>query len=374
MRLFDLLIHVAEERDFAVSDIHIDCGVPPALRLPDGLRSVRGYESAVKASDIEDLLRDLGLDAQDILARVAAGGGQTRLSVTSIQGVAFRLAITRFGGLTASGRGGLFSLALRRLRPAAPSFAELGLPDQVCELATLKRGLVLITGETGAGKSTTLAALIEYLNGQSNLRIVTIEEPVEYRFESRRSLIQQREVGADVPSFELAVEHTLQQDPDVIVIGEIRNLATLQAAFRAASSGHLVFATLHTASAAKTLQRIQDLYPIEFRHQALSDTAAFLAAVICQTLLPSCDGKRRHLAHEIMTVNPKLRSMIRDGKWLQIRGEVDRRAPLSHLLNHSLAALVGDGLVEHNVARAASEDTNDLESRLTELTTADRPL
>ena len=235
MRLFDLLIHVAEERDFAVSDIHIDCGVPPALRLPDGLRSVRGYETPVKASDIEDLLRDLGLDAQDILARVAAGGGQTRLSVTSIQGVAFRLAITRFGGLTASGRGGLFSLALRRLRPTAPAFADLGLPEEVGELATLKRGLVLITGETGAGKSTTLAALIEYLNTQSNLRIVTIEEPVEYRFESRRCLIQQREVGFDVPSFELAVEHTLQQDPDVIVIGEIRNLATLQAAFRAAS-------------------------------------------------------------------------------------------------------------------------------------------
>src|SRR6266853_1108221 len=271
MRLFDLLIHVAEERDFAVSDIHIDCGVPPALRLPDGLRSVRGYETPVKASDIEDLLRDLGLDAQDILARVAAGGGQTRLSVTSIQGVAFRLAITRFGGLTASGRGGLFSLALRRLRPAAPSFAELGLPEEVRELASLRRGLVLITGETGAGKSTSLAALIENLNGQSNLRIVTIEEPVEYRFESRRCLIQQREVGSDVPSFELAVEHTLQQDPDVIVIGEIR-----------------------------------------------------------------------HLAHEIMTVNPKLRAMIRDAKWLQIRGEIDRRAALSHLLNHSLAALVND--------------------------------
>src|SRR5246127_3449043 len=134
MRLFDLLIHVAEERDFAVSDIHIDCGMPPALRLPDGLRGVRGYEGVVKASDIEDLLRDLGLDAQDILARVAAGGGQTRLSVTSIQGVAFRLAITRFGGLTASGRGGLFSLALRRLRPAPPDFAELGLPEEVGEL------------------------------------------------------------------------------------------------------------------------------------------------------------------------------------------------------------------------------------------------
>ena len=371
MRLFDLLIHVAEERDFAVSDIHIDCGVPPALRLPDGLRSVRGYETPVKASDIEDLLRDLGLDAQDILARVAAGGGQTRLSVTSIQGVAFRLAITRFGGLTASGRGGLFSLALRRLRPTAPAFADLGLPEEVGELATLKRGLVLITGETGAGKSTTLAALIEYLNVQSNLRIVTIEEPVEYRFESRRCLIQQREVGFDVPSFELAVEHTLQQDPDVIVIGEIRNLATLQAAFRAASSGHLVYATLHTSSAAKTLQRIQDLYPIEFRHQALSDTAAFLAAVISQTLLPSRDGKRRHLAHEIMTVNPKLRAMVRDAKWLQIRGEVDRRAPLSHLLNHSLAALVAGGLVEHDVARAASEDAGDLESRIGDLAAAE---
>jgi twitching motility protein PilT len=367
MRLFDLLIHVAEEKDFAVSDIHIDCGLPPALRLPDGLRSVRGYETPVKASDIEDLLRDLGLDVPDILARVAAGGGQTRLSVTSIQGVAFRLAITRFGGLIASGRGGLFSLALRRLRPVAPSFKELGLPEQVQELALYKRGLVLITGETGAGKSTTLAAMIEFLNGQSNLRIVTIEEPVEYRFESRRSLIQQREVGSDVPSFELAVEHTLQQDPDVIVIGEIRNLATLQAAFRAASSGHLVFATLHTASAAKTLQRIQDLYPVEFRHQALSDTAAFLSAVVSQTLLPSQDGKRRHLAHEIMTVNPALRAMIRDNKPLQLRAEIDRRAPLSHLLNTSLSQLVADGMVDHDVARAVSEDPADFTTRLAQL-------
>src|SRR5258708_29186450 len=139
MRLFDWLIHGAEERDFAVSDIHIDCGVPPALRLPDGLRSVRGYESAVKASDIEDLLRDLGLDAQDILARVAAGGGQTRLSATSIQGVAFRLAITRFGGLTASARRGLVSLALRRLRPTAPALADLGPPEGGGAPAPLKR-------------------------------------------------------------------------------------------------------------------------------------------------------------------------------------------------------------------------------------------
>ena len=174
-----------------------------------------------------------------------------------------------------------------------------------------------------------------------------------------------------MPSFELAVEHTLQQDPDVIVIGEIRNLATLQAAFRAASSGHLVYATLHTSSAAKTLQRIQDLYPMEFRHQALSDTAAFLAAVISQTLLPSRDSKRRHLAHEIMTVSPKLRAMIRDAKWLQIRGEIDRREPLSHLLNHSLAGLVAGGLIEHDVARAASEDPADMESRVADMAPVD---
>jgi twitching motility protein PilT len=154
------------------------------------------------------------------------------------------------------------------------------------------------------------------------------------------------------------------------VIGEIRNLATLQAAFRAASSGHLVYATLHTGSAAKTLQRIQDLYPIEFRHQALSDTAAFLAAVISQTLLPSRDGKRRHLAHEIMTVTPKLSTMIRDGKWLQIRGEIDRRAPLSHLLNHSLAGLVAEGHIDQVVARAASEDPSDLEARIADLSAA----
>jgi len=198
------------------------------------------------------------------------------------------------------------------LRPTAPAFADLGLPEEVGELATLKRGLVLITGETGAGKSTTLAALIEYLNTQSNLRIVTIEEPVEYRFESRRCLIQQREVGFDVPSFELAVEHTLQQDPDVIVIGEIRNLATLQAAFRAASSGHLVYATLHTSSAAKTLQRIQDLYPDRIPSPGAQRYRRVSGRGDQPDAAADRDGKRRHLAHEIMTVNPKLRAMVRD--------------------------------------------------------------
>jgi len=248
--------------------------VPPALRLPDGLRSVRGYETPVKASDIEDLLRDLGLDAQDILARVAAGGGQTRLSVTSIQGVAFRLAITRFGGLTASGRGGLFSLALRRLRPTAPAFADLGLPEEVGELATLKRGLVLITGETGAGKSTTLAAADRVLErpvqpedrhdrrtGRVPIRIAPLPDP------AARSVLRCPVVRTGGRTHVAAGP---RRDRD-------RRDPQSGDAAGGVSRGQFWASGVRDAAqpvpAAKTLQRIQDLYTDRIPcTQALSDT------------------------------------------------------------------------------------------------------
>ena len=223
---------------------------------------------------------------------------------------------------------------------------SLGMPPVIDTFAALKRGLVLVTGPTGSGKSTTLAAIIDKVNRSRRGHILTIEDPVEFLHVHRGCLVNQREVGQDTHGFRAALKHALRQDPDVILVGELRDLDTISVALTAAETGHVVFATLHTQSVQDTITRIVDVFPSNQQQQVRTQLASTLQGVVCQTLVKTVDGKGRAAAVEIMVCNSGIRAMIRDGKLQQIQGALQAGAKDGmQTLNAHLAALVKAGRI-----------------------------
>jgi twitching motility protein PilT len=237
--------------------------------------------------------------------------------------------------------------AVMRLIPwKIMSLESLGMPAVIGTFADLKRGLVLVTGPTGSGKSTTLAAVIDKVNHSRRGHILTIEDPVEFLHAHGSCLVNQREVGQDTHGFRAALKHALRQDPDVILVGELRDLDTISVALTAAETGHLVFATLHTQSAQDTITRIVDVFPADQQQQVRTQLAATLQGVVCQTLAKTVDGKGRAAAVEVMVCNSGIRAMIRDDKLQQIQGSLQAGAKDGmQTLNAHLAALVKSGRI-----------------------------
>jgi len=247
--------------------------------------------------------------------------------------------------------------AFRLIPSEIKSLKQLGVPSVVSKFATLPRGLVLVTGPTGSGKSTTLAALIDLVNKSRADHIVTIEDPIEFVHSNQRSLVNQREVGADTHSFGDALKRVLRQDPDVILIGELRDLETVSTALTAAETGHLVFATLHTQSAAQTIDRIIDVFPPHQQGQVRSQLALTLQGVVCQTLLPRATGQGRIIATEVMVTTPAIANLIREGKTYQITSALQAgRESGMHTMDQHLADLVNSHLVTHEAAAAKMQD------------------
>lgn len=237
------------------------------------------------------------------------------------------------------------SLVMRVIKMNPPQLASLNLPESISKVLNLQEGLVLVTGPTGSGKSTTLAALINEINSRENLHIITIEDPVEYMHKPNKCVINQREVGEDSETYSSALKSALREDPDVILMGEIRDLESMTFALRAAETGHLVFSTLHTESAAKTIDRLIDMYPVERQQQALSQLSTTLKAVISQRLLPRADRPGRIGAFEIMFVNTAIANLIREDKIPQIEqmislnqstGMITRKLSIENLLKRGL--------------------------------------
>jgi twitching motility protein PilT len=242
-----------------------------------------------------------------------------------------------------------------------PPMQQLGLPQVVSDLVKLPRGLVLVTGPTGSGKSTTLAAMIDWINKNRGEHILTIEDPIEYVHKSQKSIINQRELGSDTHSFNNALRAALREDPDVILIGEMRDLETIQLAVRAAETGHLVFATLHTSSAASTIDRLVDVFPSEQQSQVRMQLSNSLKAVLSQTLVPTKDGKGRACAMEAMLVTPGIANLIRESKTSQIYSAIQTGKNTGmQTLESALADLTNKGIIDISEALAKSSKHDEL--------------
>ena len=264
-----------------------------------------------------------------------------------------------------------YGMVLRQIPSTLLSMEQLGLPPVVKELLFKPRGLILVTGPTGSGKSTTLASMLHVINNERSVHIITIEDPIEFYHKSAKSLITQREVGDDVPSFAEAIRRALRQDPDVILVGEMRDLETIGAAITAAETGHLVFGTLHTTGAAETVDRIIDAFPTNQQAQVRTQLAAGLQAVISQILLPKLDENGevhgRVAAFEIMTSTDAIRSRIRDGKTNMIKSDLQTGAKYGmQTLDAHLTSLYKEGLIAYDELITKSQDPDSIVQKLKE--------
>ncbi|GAC1410225.1 MAG: type IV pilus twitching motility protein PilT [Actinomycetota bacterium] len=286
------------------SDLHIRVGLPPMVRLHGELLAVG--EQALDADD-----------AQKMVDQVCSVEQRDRLDTEREVDFAIETSDSRFRAnvfLERKGYGGVFRVIPTRIK----SVEELGLPQVISDLCRREKGLVVVTGPTGSGKSTTLAAMIDLINTERSGHILTIEDPIEFVHEPKRCVVTQREVGSHTHSFANALRSSLREDPDVILVGEMRDLETISLAITAAETGHLVFGTLHTMSAAKTIDRIVDAFPADRQEQIRVMLSESLEGVVSQALIPRADGTGRVAAHEILVVLPSIRNIIREAKTHQI--------------------------------------------------------
>ena len=285
------------------SDLHLKVGLPPMMRLKGIIRQME--MKPLTQQEMEQLLYPLLDEREKTILDVT--GGVDLSHVVGQDECRFRVNLFK--------QRGHLSLVARRVNTRIPNFEQLGLPPSIDKLCSFDQGMIILAGITGSGKSTTIAAMLEYLNERQRLHILTIEDPIEFTFVDKKAVINQREVGLDVLDWPTALKHAVRQDPDVILVGEMRDRATFEAGVQAAETGHLVFGTIHASSAASTISRILDLFPADM-HGAIRQALAFnLKAVIAQKLLPSIKpGVQRVPTNEIMIVNPTIRELISKGE------------------------------------------------------------
>jgi len=257
---------------------------------------------------------------------------------------------------------GAIGLTIRLLPPVIPNIDQLGLPEVCRELILRPRGLVIISGPSGSGKSTTLAAMVQYLNANRKCHVVTIEDPIEYVYTSSKCMIAQRELGSDTLSFAEALRHVLRQDPDVILVGEMRDLETAAAVLTVAETGHLVLTTGHAPSAPQVIERVTDLFPPSERHLAQTRLASLLLGVLCQALVPKADGSGRVAAIEVMLANPPVRNLIREGKLYQLPNVIRTHAQLGMVtLDQALLNLYHERVISYENVLAFCNDQEEIE-------------
>ena len=336
---------ISNARDRKASDIHVVCGLPIRIRVNGSLRD---FDDAVLThDDCEDIAQQLAGTRYESMRDI----GELDLAETYCGTIRCRINLFR--------QQGNVSAAIRILNDVIPELDRLGLPPIVSEFADYPRGIVLVTGETGSGKSTTLAALLDKINHTRHEHIITLEDPVEYIYTPALCTINQREIGADTDSYSSGLKAILREDPDVILIGEMRGLDTIETALTAAETGHLVFATLHTNSAPDSIDRIVSVFPGERQQQIRLQLSMTLRAVLSQQLLPRRDGSGRVLATEVMIATGAIKSLIREGKTPQIANSMVTGAAEGNItMDSSLLKLARTGMISNEVAIDASHDAD----------------
>ena len=343
-----LLLHAAKSKD--ASDLHLVAASPPFLRINGSLVTVNGTEpltvdeisqaflQITTPEEREDFHRHLELD----FGYTLPGVGRLRCNAAQQRGAV--------------------SLAIRLLPPKMPTIDELGLPHIYKELALRPRGLIVVSGPTGSGKSTSQAAMIHHLNTNESRHVVTIEDPIEYIHSSIKCAITQRQLGSDTLSFTTALKHVLRQDPDVILVGEMRDLDTAAAVLTIAETGHLIMTTGHAPSASQAIERIVDLFPPAERHLAQTRLASLLIGVLCQVLVPKADGSGRVAAVEIMIANPPVRNLIREGKIYQLPNVIRTHRDIGMIsLDEALVSLYLEQKINGETLLAFCNDRQEVE-------------
>jgi len=324
--------------ELGASDLHLTAGSAPMVRISGSLRPLEGFPPLTPDALRRSIYAVLAQRQREIfeadleLDFAYAVRGRARFRVNLYQ--------------QRESIGAAFRVIPYEIRP----LEALGVPPIVSSFAGLPRGLVLVTGPTGSGKSTTLASIIDLANRTRADHIMTVEDPIEFLHRHKKSLVNQREVGADTHSFANALKHVLRQDPDIILVGEMRDLETISVALTAAETGHLVFATLHTQDAAQTIDRVIDVFPAEQQAQIRTQLAATLQGVVCQTLCKRANGTGRAVATEVLVATPAIRNLIREGKTHQIYSAMQAGSDHGmHTMDQHLAELVKKGVITYEV-------------------------
>ena len=336
------------------SDLHLSIGSPPQVRVHGELQKIAG-EPDLSASDTKALSYAVLTDAQ-----------KKRFEETKELDFSFGIrGVARFRCNMFNQKGAVGAV-YRQIPEKIQSFEDLGLPSVLAKMADRPRGLVLVTGPTGSGKSTTLAAMIDKINTERHGHILTVEDPIEYLHQHKNCLINQRELHSDTDSFTNALRAALREDPDVVLIGEMRDLETVESALRIAETGHLTFGTLHTNSASSTINRIIDVFPSHQQAQIRTQLSLVIEGIVCQSLLPRADGKGRVVSLEILVPTPGIRNLIREDKVHQIYSamQTGQEKLGMQTMNQSLATLVFRRLITNETAMKASSNREELQEMI----------
>jgi len=350
MATIEEILTVAKEA--GASDVHLTVGIPPKMRVNGNLVTM-------------DFPKMLPADTLDVILSIMTESQRERYEEKGEYDMSYAVPNVARYRVNAFKQRGSAALAFRVVATEIPSPEKLGVPTSVVDLYQRKRGLILVTGPTGSGKSTTLAAIIDKVNSNRDAHIITLEDPIEYLHQHKMSMVNQREIGLDTENYANALRAALREDPDVILVGEMRDFETISVAITAAETGHLVLSTLHTIGAASTIDRVIDVFPPHQQQQIRVQLSNVLEAVISQQLIPTSDGRGRCAAFEVMHANHAVRNLIREGKSHQLQSIMQTNRKIGMItMDDAILQLYYDGKIDRELAIQFAQDVDGMEQKI----------
>lgn len=339
-------------KEAGASDVHLTVGIPPKMRVNGNLVTM-------------DFPKMLPADTLDVVLSIMTEAQRDRYEEKGEYDMSYSISNVARYRVNAFKQRGSAALAFRVVGTDIPAPEKLGVPESVIDLYQRKRGLILVTGPTGSGKSTTLAAIIDKINSNRDAHIITLEDPIEYLHQHKMSMVNQREIGLDTESYANALRAALREDPDVILVGEMRDFETISVAITAAETGHLVLSTLHTIGAASTVDRVIDVFPPHQQQQIRVQLSNVLEAVISQQLIPTADGRGRCAAFEVMHANHAVRNLIREGKSHQLQSVMQTNRKIGMMtMDDAILQLYYDGKIDRELAIQFAQDVDGMEQKI----------